>query len=87
MDEYNELFSLVRDTDLLNNEEKIKLKLYLVNTKDKFNKYKSTLDKIKEYIKDNQQIEQYREDSTHEGEDYYVLYNSDVLLELLEEVE
>ena len=51
MDEYNELFSLVRETDLLNNEERIKLKLYLVNTKDKFNKYKSTLDKIKEYNK------------------------------------
>ena len=53
------------------------------NYKNEYEDYKSRNEKAIEYIKKEQICEQHEEGYTHEGEDYYILYNSDVLLDIL----
>lgn len=50
MDNYNKLFSIIRQTDLLNYDEKNELKLYLMNLNEQNNKQKEVIDKLKRYI-------------------------------------
>ena len=45
MDNYNKLFSIIRQTDLLNYDEKNELKLYLMNLERQVKEQKETIDK------------------------------------------
>ena len=46
MDNYNKLFSIIRQTDLLNYDEKNELKLYLMNLERQVKEQKQVIDKI-----------------------------------------
>lgn len=45
MDSYNKLFMIIRETDLLNYDEKDKLHLYLTNLESQVKKQKEVIDK------------------------------------------
>lgn len=51
MDSYNKIWMIIRKTDLLNQDERDKLHLYLMNLKDQVKKQKEVIDKIKSLIK------------------------------------
>ena len=50
MDNYNKLFMIIRKTDLLYEDEKHELKLYLMNLQEQVKKQKEVIDKITEII-------------------------------------
>ncbi len=50
MDNYNKLFMIIRKTDLLYEDEKHELKLYLMNLQEQVKKQKEAIDKITEII-------------------------------------
>lgn len=50
MDSYHKIFSIIRQTDLLNYNERNELELYLMNLKEQVKKHKEVIDKIDKYI-------------------------------------
>ena len=50
MDSYNKIWMIIRETDLLNHDEKDELHLYLMNLKDQVKKQKEVIDKINKYL-------------------------------------
>lgn len=54
MDNYNKLFMIIRKTDLLYEDEKHELKLYLMNLQEQVKKQKEVIDKAIEFIKSSQ---------------------------------
>jgi hypothetical protein len=51
MDSYNKIFMILRETDLLNYDEKHELQLYLMNLEQQVKEQKEVNDKAIEYIK------------------------------------
>ena len=49
MDSYNKIWMIIRETDLLNHDEKDELHLYLMNLKDQVKKQKEVIDKIEKH--------------------------------------
>ncbi len=47
MDSYNKIFMILRETDLLNYDEKHELQLYLMNLEQQCKKQKEVIDKAK----------------------------------------
>ena len=47
MDNYNKLFMIIRKTDLLFEDEKYELQLYLMNLREQVQNQKEVIDKIK----------------------------------------
>lgn len=82
MDSFNKLYSVIRNTDLLNNEEKIELHLYLFNLNEQVKKQKEVIDKLKEWI----YIVQQNKDAKH-LEPVISTDELDELLDILKEVE
>ena len=50
MDSYNKIWMIIRKTDLLNQDERDELHLYLMNLKDQVKKQKEVIDKINKYL-------------------------------------
>lgn len=50
MDSYNKIWSVIGNTDLLNNDEKIELQLYLGNLNEQVKKQKEVIDDYEEDI-------------------------------------
>lgn len=50
MDSYNKIFTILRETDLINYDEKNELKLYLMNLQQQCKKQKEVIDKLNNYI-------------------------------------
>mgnify|MGYP004481888835 CR=1 FL=1 len=55
MDSYNKIWMIIRKTDLLNQDERDKLHLYLMNLKDQVKKQKEVIDKAIELLKSQEQ--------------------------------
>ena len=49
MDSYNKIWMIIRETDLLNHDEKDELHLYLMNLKDQVKKQNEVIDKIEKH--------------------------------------
>ena len=47
MDNYNKIFTIIRQTDLLNYDEKNELHLYLINLKQQIKKQQEVIDKVR----------------------------------------
>lgn len=98
MDNYNKLFSIIRQTDLLNYDEKNKLQLYLMNLEQQCKKQKEINQKAIEYITSYESIstiqgltcieanKQFDEKTITEMTNRYLLVH-DKLLEILEDKE
>ena len=85
MDNYNKLFMIIRKTDLLYEDEKHELKLYLMNLQNQVQKQKEVIDNIKKYLELN--IELIKEQpSNDELTDNFILTRFKSLLKMLEEV-
>ncbi len=54
MDNYNKLFMIIRKTDLLYEDEKHELKLYLMNLQEQVKKQKEAINKIQMVVIDMQ---------------------------------
>ena len=52
MDSYNKLFMIIRETDLLNYDEKEELHLYLMNLKDQVKSQKEFIDEIRKIFEE-----------------------------------
>lgn len=78
MNNYNKLFMIIRKTDLLYEDEKHELQLYLMNLKEQGKKQKEVIDKLSEMI-----YEIYDLKETTGG---YPSYYIDKLLDILKEV-
>lgn len=78
MDSYNKIWMIIRKTDLLNQDERDKLHLYLMNLKDQVKKQKEVIDKIYELIKQHIRKDEFLELNEWQTRD---------LLNLLKEVE
>ena len=50
MDSYNKIWMIIRKTDLLNQDERDELHLYLMNLKDQVKKQKEVIDKLNKYL-------------------------------------
>lgn len=60
MDSYNKIWMIIRKTDLLNQDERDKLHLYLMNLKEQVKKQKEVINKamgtINDYLKEDYSI-------------------------------
>ena len=45
-------------------------------------RYKNIIEKIKKYVEENQEIKRF-DGGVRDGEDYYILYNSDIILDII----
>ncbi len=85
MNNYNKLFSIIRQTDLLNYDEKNELKLYLMNLNEQNKKQKEAINKVIKALEI--QIEVIKEQpSDNAVSDNFEINQRNMCIKLLKEV-
>ena len=89
MDSYNKIWIVIGNTDLLNNDEKIELQLYLGNLNEQVKKQKEVIDKLKDKTKENIKNAKYEITTLTIGDKAYYQYIEKMLdnyVDILNEV-